>query len=159
MVRHHESTSCVGIQSTASTSSSRVAVSGFRSHRRHTTTSRPVREEGGMETTRLLRRRAEKDDGDACFRLGYRIAFGRNRPRPTDWSAALRLWKQAARVGHERAQFYIGTCYDHGYGVTRNVPMALQWYEKAASRGHLAAMYNLALSYREGDGVPQDYER
>jgi TPR repeat protein len=112
-----------------------------------------------MESTRLLRRRAEKGDADAVFRLGYRIAFGRNRPRPTDWAAAIRLWKQAATGGHERAEFYIGTCYDQGYGVARNVQRALRWYEKAAGHGHLTAMFNLAFSYREGDGVPRDYQR
>jgi uncharacterized protein len=101
-----------------------------------------------METTKVIRRRAEEGDADALFRLGYRIAFGQNRPHPTDWAAVVRLWKEAARLGDDRAQFYIGTCYDHGHGVTRNVAVALQWYETAAGQGHLTS-----LSYLAGDGV------
>jgi hypothetical protein len=70
-----------------------------------------------MESTRKLTQRAEQGDVDALFRLGYRIAFGRNRPRPTDWGTALRLWTRAGRAGHKRAQFCVGTCCDHGQGV------------------------------------------
>src|SRR5436305_1724767 len=98
-----------------------------------------------METTVTLTKRALKGDADASFRLGYRVAFGRNRNRPTNWADAVRLWKQAARAGHGRAQFYLGTCYDLGRGVAKNVPMALKWYQRAAEHGHVVAMYNLAF--------------
>ena len=35
-------------------------------------------------TTRFLEQLAEDGDIGAMFRLGYRLAYGRNRPRPTD---------------------------------------------------------------------------
>jgi hypothetical protein len=37
-----------------------------------------------METTRVLQKRAEQGEIDALFRLGYRLAYGRSRPRPKD---------------------------------------------------------------------------
>lgn len=112
-----------------------------------------------METTKYLRRQAEQGDAEALFRLGHRLAFGRTRPRPTNWPAVLELWEQAAQLGHDRAMFYLGVCYEHGNGVAKNLTQALRWYEKAAQLDHEAAMYNLAFSYRNGDGVPQDYEQ
>ena len=112
-----------------------------------------------METTKYLRQRAEQGDADALFRLGHRLAFSRNRPRPPDWAAVLEFREQAARLGHDRAMFYIGVCFEHGNGVPQDTAQALAWYEKAAQLGHEAAMYNLAFSYRNGDGVPQDYEK
>ena len=106
-----------------------------------------------METTKYLKQRAEQGDADALFRLGHRLAFGRTRPRPTDWPAAIKLWDQAAQLGYDRAMFYLGVCCEHGNGIAQDLTQALQWHEKAAHLGHEAAMYNLALSYRIGDGA------
>jgi TPR repeat protein len=109
-----------------------------------------------METTSYLRRRAQQGDADALFRLGYRLAFGRRRPRPTDWAAVVDLWQRAAARNHRRAQFYLGTCYDRGKGVTQDLRQAMRWYRAAAENGLPEAQYNLAFGYREGIGVLQD---
>jgi TPR repeat protein len=73
-----------------------------------------------METTRVLKKRADHGDPDALFRLGYRLAYGRRRPRPIDWREVAYLWKQAARLGRSRAQFYLGVCYDNGLGTPQD---------------------------------------
>src|SRR5262245_43486445 len=109
-----------------------------------------------METTRYLRRRAGEGDTDAQFRLGYRLAFGRQRPRPTDWSAVVAFWKPAAAAGHRRAQFYLGTCYEQGHGVAQDETQAMHWYRQAAENGYPSAQYNLAFGYRHGLGVEKD---
>jgi TPR repeat protein len=109
-----------------------------------------------METTSFLRRRAQQGDPDALFRLGYRLAFGRRRPRPTDWSAVAGLWQPAAARNHRRAQFYLGTCYDLGRGVAQDLRQAMRWYRAAAENGYPEAQYNLAFGYREGAGVTRD---
>ena len=36
---------------------------------------------------------------DALFRLGYRLAFGKCRPRPTDWNAVVGFWQQQCHLG------------------------------------------------------------
>src|SRR5262245_36439526 len=109
-----------------------------------------------METTRVLQQRAKVGDADALFRLGYRLAFGKKRPRPTDWGVVFELWQRAAALNHRRAQFYLGTCYDSGRGVTQDLGQAMRWYRAAAENGYPPAQYNLGFSYREGNGVPQD---
>ena len=112
-----------------------------------------------MQTARSLRLQADLGDPRELFRLGYRLAFGRTRPRPTEWHTIVPLWEQAARAEHDRALFYLGTCHEFGYGVPQSLTLALEYYERAARLGNVVAMYNLALSYREGDGVAQDDER
>ncbi len=106
-----------------------------------------------METTKVMKKRAEQGDPDALFRLGYRLAYGRQRPRPIDWQQVVSLWKQAARKGHSRAQFYLGVCYDNGLGVPQDIRLAAQWYRRAAEQGHSTAQYNLGFCYLEGQGV------
>lgn len=108
-----------------------------------------------MITTAHLAKRAKAGDASALFRLGYRLAYGRNRRRPTQWRKVFSLWKKAAEQWHTRAMFYLGVCYDDGLGTTQDVEKAMFWYEAAARAGHSEAQYNLSLGYRDGDGVPK----
>ena len=96
-----------------------------------------------MITTRHLRNLARGGDADAQFRLGYRLAFARQRVRPA-WSEAARWWTSAAAQEHQRAQFYLATCYDLGRGVRKNFSKAMRLYRSAAEKGHVVAQYNLA---------------
>jgi TPR repeat protein len=110
-----------------------------------------------METTGYLESRAAAGDADAMFRLGYRIAFGRSRRRPTDWSAALECWRAAAELGHRRAACEIAVCYELGRGLPVEPAEALRWYRISAERGYPPARYYLGLFYREGlFGLPVD---
>ena len=69
-----------------------------------------------MEATSALRARADAGDADAQFRLGYRLAFGRTRPR-NGRRLAVEYWRQASAKGHDRALFYLGVSYDFGEGA------------------------------------------
>src|SRR5262245_66479929 len=108
-----------------------------------------------METTRLLEARASHGDADAMFRLGYRLAFGRKRVRGS-WRRAAAWWRRAATAGHARATFYLGTCFDRGLGVRRDVPRAVALFRAAANAGHEVARYNLGFSLLRGDCVRKD---
>ena len=61
-----------------------------------------------------------------------------------------------AEAGDAQAQFSLGTAYDSGYGVDKDLLQAAIWYEKAAKQGHVEAQFNLASLYDEGAGVRQD---
>jgi TPR repeat protein len=104
-----------------------------------------------MITTAALRALAQSGDPDAHFRLGYRLALGRNRRKR--WAEAVRHWSFAATQGHSRAMFYLGTCDDFGRGVGKNARRAMTLYLSPARRGHADAQYNVALGYRDGQGV------
>jgi hypothetical protein len=47
--------------------------------------------------------------------------------------------------------FYVGTCYDHGYGVRKNLHLAYDWYLKAAKLGHRDSQYNVGFFYGKGE--------
>ncbi len=88
-----------------------------------------------METKAALQKKADAGDADACFRFAYRLAFSRGSTNP-DWSRIVAYWRIAANAGHARAQFYLGTCYDTGTGVSANVRAAHRWYLVAAENDH-----------------------
>jgi localization factor PodJL len=52
-------------------------------------------------------------------------------------------WYRAAFDGVAQAQYRLGTMYEHGTGVERNIEEAKLWYEKAAVQGNVKAMHNL----------------
>lgn len=58
-----------------------------------------------------------------------------------------KLWKRAAKHGHTRAMFYLGTCYDNGYGVRKNLRLAFDWYLQAAKLGHRDSQFNIVYFY------------
>jgi len=100
-----------------------------------------------METTRYLQHRAREGDAEARFRLGYRLAYGRGRPR--SWRAVRRLWEPLAAAGHARAQFHLGQMYEHGRGVRKDIQRAVLLYRSAADQGHERAPYLLGCALRD----------
>ncbi len=55
-------------------------------------------------------------------------------------------------------QYALGSCYENGRGVTRNLKEAKKWYHLAAERGLMEAQCKLAGYYDMGVGVRQNAE-
>ena len=62
-----------------------------------------------------------------------------------DQEYAVELFKMAAQQGHAEAQFMLGHCNFHGYGVDENIDEAKKWYQLAADQGHKRAKTALLL--------------
>ena len=96
------------------------------------------------ESDRLIAER-KKADTDAAL-----AAFRSSPPR---YEEGFRLSRTADR-DNATIQFYIGVCYDFGYGgAEQDDRMAAEWYRKAAEQGEMTAQFNLGLSYAKGQGV------
>ena len=50
------------------------------------------------------------------------------------------------------AQYYLGICYENGWGVSCDLVKARKWYQLAAKANHLEAKHNLAVFYEKGIG-------
>ena len=74
------------------------------------------------------------------------------------WEDAVGCFREAAEVGHARAQCWIGILYYKGHGVPQAYEEAAKWYRKAAEQGEQYAQCNLASLYENGHGVAQSYE-
>lgn len=48
--------------------------------------------------------------------------------------------------------FYLGICYESGWGVPQNQCIAAELYRQASKEGHSTAQYNLAAFFEHGIG-------
>lgn len=73
--------------------------------------------------------------------------------------AVLSVMQQQADDGDPRSQTWMGQAYAHGFGVKKDMALAIHWYSLAAQNGDADAETNLGTYYAEGDGVPRDTVR
>ena len=69
---------------------------------------------------------ASRGDLDALNNLGYLLYNGLGTGKDLD--GAIRLWRTAAFAGHSEAQWHLGTAYETGQGVPKNLVKAYAWY-------------------------------
>ena len=48
------------------------------------------------------------------------------------------------------SQYFLGMCYENGYGVEENTHKAAEYYKLAADKGHQEAQYRLDIMYLQG---------
>lgn len=72
------------------------------------------------------------------------------------YAESRRVFQALAEKGDARAQFMMGTIYEQGLGVPKDLAAAARWYRRAAEGGSPSAQYNLGIFYQFGKGVPQD---
>ena len=76
--------------------------------------------------------------------------------RKKDWYKGYEL-AQSADQEDSAIQFYMGVCYDRGYGgAKKNDQKAVEWYRKSAERGEAAAQFNLGNALDDGRGCEMD---
>jgi uncharacterized protein len=67
-----------------------------------------------------------------------------------------RVFGSLADAGNVRAQFMMGTIFEQGLGVHKDLSAAARWYRAAADGGNASAQYNLGVFYQFGKGVGKD---
>ncbi|KAK6975343.1 hypothetical protein BgiMline_021697 [Biomphalaria glabrata] len=104
------------------------------------------------EAINLMERAARLGLAEAQTYLGmYHIDEKRDLP------TAVQYFRAAAEQNDAEAQYFLASCYEHGWGVTMNECRAAQLYSLAASAGHVTALYNLAEFNEHGlGGLPVD---
>ncbi len=77
----------------------------------------------------------------------------------TDVRGAVKLFRQAAELGHPAAQNDMGFAYEIGRGVEMDPIQAATWYRKAAVGGDPHGQINLGSCYQYGKGVAPDIDK
>lgn len=73
-----------------------------------------------------------------------------------DYSKYNEALVKKAQSGDAKAQFYMGFCYEYGFGVSTDLHQAFEWYLKAAKQGYDTAQRDVARFYEHGRGVTID---
>ena len=74
------------------------------------------------------------------------------------YKEAFQCFLYASEKGNAKAQYNLGWCYYHGYGVKQSYEEAARLYKLAVEQNYSVAQYNLGWCYYHGYGVKQSYE-
>jgi len=77
--------------------------------------------------------------------------------RAKDYQLARQTFKPMAEAGHAKAQRYMGSIYDKGLGVTRELRRAMIWFEQSAEQGNVKLQYELGQRYLNDKDIGRDY--
>lgn len=103
-------------------------------------------------------RRYGENDAESINQLG--IIYKDGIDTSVDNTKALSLFKQAANLGSNSAQFNLGIMYFKGQCVKQDFIEARKWFERAyKTGGNINAAYTLAGMYYEGRGGSKDVEK
>lgn len=73
--------------------------------------------------------------------------------RVADYDTAVSEFRPLAEAGMAAAQFRLGTMYENGRGLPRDLDAARDWYARAAAQGYSGALYSLGyVCFSQGDG-------
>lgn len=89
------------------------------------------------------------------FLFAHRITTSK-KPSESNKRKAFSIWEELARKDYLRSIFYLGVCYDTGFGVNKNPKKAFENYLLAAVSGHAEAQYNIYHMEFNGEGTKKN---
>lgn len=94
----------------------------------------------------------DADQAEAWFDLGKMYYDEQN------YEKALKNFSLAADLKSSDAQYYLGLCYENGFGAVQDYAEAAKYYRLSADQGNSDAQYRLGIYYAGGMGVEQDFD-
>ncbi len=97
----------------------------------------------------LFMYKAEQGDANAQYNLGCYYFFGGDEAPAGEKNPvkAFEWFNKSAAQGNAEAQEMLGTCYENGIGVEKDMNKAIEWYSKSAEQGHRHSQYKLGAYY------------
>lgn len=96
------------------------------------------------------------DQAIQCYRLSAQANYllaeykvGEHCFLQSEYVEAVKWYEQCIAKGrnYAPAQCALGVCYEHGFGVTKNLTLAMHFYSLAAAQDHPNALYYLGYCY------------
>lgn len=99
---------------------------------------------------------AAKGNAQAAHRLGVEFMDGKPGVTQRDYAKAMQYHKQAALAGNALSMFDLGSMFEYGFGVAKDIAQSAFWYGSSATYGLAQGQYNFATMLEVGDGVTKD---
>ena len=77
--------------------------------------------------------------GDSREQLTYALHFYKGDICRIDYVEAVKWFKLAANGNNSEAFYYLGVCFEKGFGVSKNLKRAMYYYNEAYKRGNILA--------------------
>lgn len=100
---------------------------------------------------------AMQENGAAMNNIGMMYLNGEYVARHRD--VAFKLFEKAAET-HAQAKDNLAQCYENGWGVKQDIPMAIDYYQRAGDQGYIAGYFHIGELYEKNHpGHPKDIEK
>lgn len=77
-----------------------------------------------------------------------------------DYKAALGWCNRGPHKTDDQCENLIGVLYVNGWGVGKDMNVAIDYFRRSAAKGNMKAQYTLSILYFKGDGgLPQDHSK
>ena len=96
---------------------------------------------------------AQAELADAYMIMGNSINFGDFK---SDYKESVKWAKKAVSQNCANGMWVLALAYEHGRGVRKNMPKAIELYRQGAELGHSGCMNNLGQAYMEGKYVERN---
>ena len=103
------------------------------------------------------RQAAEDGDANAVVQMGMNCLYGIG-GAAKDPGKAFRWFSQTA-PDDPAGLYWLGVCYDNGFGVERDEDRACRLYQESAAGDYAPALCNLGVCYESGQGVEKNLEK
>uniref|UniRef100_U9SK41 Protein kinase domain-containing protein n=1 Tax=Rhizophagus irregularis (strain DAOM 181602 / DAOM 197198 / MUCL 43194) TaxID=747089 RepID=U9SK41_RHIID len=88
---------------------------------------------------------------DSIFLLGYFNYYGiETTSSSINPNQAFNLFDKASKQDHILSQYFVGLCYEYGYGTEKNEKLAFEYYEKVASKDFASGIIKIGYFYNNG---------
>ena len=78
------------------------------------------------------------------------VQTGKTQLKNNQYSSAFATFKRAAANGNTEAMYYVGLCWENGFGTQQDIYEAMDWYLKAADKGNGEACFRVSWAYQDG---------
>ncbi|MDZ4868482.1 MAG: tetratricopeptide repeat protein [Alphaproteobacteria bacterium] len=99
---------------------------------------------------------AAKGNAYAAYRLGVEYMDAKPGVVQRDYGKAMQYHRQAAVAGIPLSMFDVGSMFEYGQGVTKDIAQSASWYGHSARYGLAQGQYNFATMLEAGEGVAKD---
>ncbi|GBB91174.1 hypothetical protein RclHR1_18310002 [Rhizophagus clarus] len=95
-----------------------------------------------------------QNDLDSIFLLGYFNYVGIETSQ--NFKKAFSLFIYTSEQDHILAQYFVGECYQHGYGITNDEKLAYEYFKKLADDNYAMGQFKMGYFFKNGIGVKKD---
>ncbi|PKK60604.1 kinase-like protein [Rhizophagus irregularis] len=98
-----------------------------------------------------------QNDLNSIFLLGYFNYAGIETSENN--KEAFDLFFNASEQGHILARYFVGLCYQSGYGTVKDEKLSLKYYKQIAYMGYASGLSKMGYFYEHGIGTTVDEQR